>query len=286
MKKSLVLIGILFHIFAFFVAPALCEPPDKSGIADLFTQANDMFRQADKLITSDPEAAKDLYLKSAMRFEKIVKHGGIHNGKLYYNIANAYFRINDIGRAILNYRRAMQYIPNNPNLRQNLEYARAMRLDKIDEAQKTKVFRTLFFWHYDLSVKIRIIIFTVFFLSLWTLASIRLFFKKPFLKWCMAFSLGLSLLFTVSLAVDAVSLQKISHGVIIDSEIIARKGNGETYEPAFKEPLHAGTEFTLIEDRGKWFHIKLPDSRTCWVPAISVELVNPIGISGGHSPPR
>ena len=80
-----------------------------------------------------------------------MREGGIENGKLYYNLGNVYFRMNDIGRAILNYRRAESYIPNDPNLHQNLSYARSRRLDEIEERQKTKVLRTLFFWHYDLS---------------------------------------------------------------------------------------------------------------------------------------
>ena len=62
-------------------------------------------------------------------------------------------------------------------------------------------------------------------------------------------------------------------GVITAEEVIACQGDGENYTPSFKEPLHSGTEFILIEDRGKWYHIELADSRTCWVLAKDVELV-------------
>ena len=43
--------------------------------------------------------------------------------------------------------------------------------------------------------------------------------------------------------------------------------------PSFKKPLHAGTEFVLVEKRKKWYQIELPDSRRCWMPAKGVELI-------------
>ena len=61
--------------------------------------------------------------------------------------------------------------------------------------------------------------------------------------------------------------------MIISPQVIARKGNSDTYEPSFKEPLHSGTEFTLIEKRGTWYQIELSDSRKCWVPEKDIEFV-------------
>jgi hypothetical protein len=179
----------------------------------------------------------------------------------------------DIGRAIVNYRRAEHYIPNDPNLRQNLAYARKKRLDEIDERQETKVLKTLFFWHYDLSTKTRVIVFGICFTLLWIFSGTRIFIKKPVVTWGMVSAATLSLLLAGSLLAEEISLRKNRPGVIISHEIIARKGNSETYEPSFKEPLHSGTEFTLMEDRGNWFQIELSDARQCWVPSKDVELV-------------
>ena len=249
------------------------EELDRAAITDLYSQAKDFFREANSKAAKSPAEAISLYKKSAMRYERLIREGGIKNGKIYYNLGNIYFRMNDIGRAILNYRRAEQYIPNNSNLRQNLEYARQKRLDKIEEKQETKVLKTLFFWHYDLSVRTRVILFTIFFALVWISAGVRIFFKRPFLFWCITASAFFSILFAGSLAVGEYNLNQIRPGVIISAETVARKGNSETYEPSFKEPLHAGTEFTLLENRGDWYRIELPDSRTCWVSSNDVEMV-------------
>jgi hypothetical protein len=62
-------------------------------------------------------------------------------------------------------------------------------------------------------------------------------------------------------------------GVITAKEVVARQGDGQNYPPSFKEPLHEGTEFDLIERRPKWFHIKLSDDSDGWIPEDSAELI-------------
>ncbi|MBW1900640.1 MAG: hypothetical protein JRJ20_03285 [Deltaproteobacteria bacterium] len=269
----LMLLVVLLSVWCLFILKANASTLDAAQIADLYSQAKDLFRQANELAATAPGQAKDLYRKTAMRFERIIREGSIKNGKLYYNLGNVYFRMKDIGRAIVNYRRAEQYMPNDPNLKQNLKYARKKCLDDIEEKQETKVLKTLFFWHYDLPTKTRVFIFTVFFILLWVFAGIRIFTDKTFLGWCITLAVILSLLLAGSLVTEEVSLRKSRPGVIISPEVVARKGNSHTYEPSFKAPLHSGTEFTLIEDRGNWHYVELADSRACWVPSKDVELV-------------
>jgi len=263
----------LFVVTGLFNSTSNAETLDAAHIVDLYSQAKELFRQANDLAATDHDRAEDMYRKCAMRFERIIREGGIQNGRLYYNLGNVYFRMKDIGRAIVNYRRAEQYIPNDPNLKQNLKYAREKRLDEIEEKQETKVLKTLFFWHYDLSTKTRVISFTFCFLLLWIFTSIRIFLDKPAIGWCIVVTAVLSLCLAGSLAADEINLAKSRPGVIISHEVIARKGNSETYEPSFKDPLHAGTEFTLIEARTDWYYVELADARTCWVPSKDVEMV-------------
>lgn len=252
---------------------AMAADLTRTEILDLFHQAKDLFRQAEQNSASNPQKAESLYRQAAMRYESIATKGGIQNGKLYYNIGNVYFRIKDIGRAILNYRRAQEFIPDDPNLRQNLSYARNFRKDKIEEKQETKVFKTLFFWHYDLSKNIKINLFSIFFTLIWLFSGTRLFFKHYVLGWGLFSVIVLSTMIGGSLITETVSLHRDVPGVILDSEVVARKGNSDNYAPSFTEPLHAGTEFYLLEKRGNWFYIELPDARACWVPEKSVAMV-------------
>jgi len=83
----------------------------------------------------------------------------------------------------------------------------------------------------------------------------------------------LAAIFLSSLLVEAWVDARETTGVVLAEEVVARKGDSATYQPSFKEPLHVGAEFRLIEDRGDWVHIELADGRRCWVPKKNVGLV-------------
>ena len=53
----------------------------------------------------------------------------------------------------------------------------------------------------------------------------------------------------------------------------ARQGDGLSYDPAFEDPLHAGAEFHVLEERPGWHRVELPDGRRCWLADRDVELV-------------
>ena len=83
----------------------------------------------------------------------------------------------------------------------------------------------------------------------------------------------MTICFLSSLIAEAKTQADSLCGVITAKEIIARQGDGENYSPIFKDPLHAGTEFDLLESRPGWLHIKLFDDSDCWIPKASAELI-------------
>ena len=252
------------------------EPLAENEKTELYSQGKDIFHQATEISTSKPEAAKDLYAKVLLRFNRLVDEGGVRNGKLYYNIGNINFLLGDTGRAILNYRRAEQYIPNDPNLAKNLAYARNMRQDKLEIKDQKKIQQTLFFFHYDFGTRTRLILFGISYVLFWIFAGAKIFSQRPYTNWVLTISLLFTLLFGTSLYVEHSQSATGLEGVILDSEVIARQGDAESYQPSFEDPLHAGVEFILLEDRGTWWQIELPDGRNCWIPEKSGELVRKI----------
>jgi hypothetical protein len=238
----------------------------------LFSQGSDFFQQATEASSTDPAAARDLYQKALLRFERLVKEGNIRNGKLFYNIGNIHFQLKDIGRTILNYRRAELYMPNDLNLRKNLAFAQSMRQDRLEEKQQEKILKTLFFFHYDLSVKVRITIFAIFYVGFWFFAGLKIFSQRPFINWGLGVTLLIAILFGASL-ISGKYASDNQQGVLLDAQVTARQGDSHSYQPSFKDPLHGGTEFNLLEDRGAWWQIELADGRRCWIPAQSGELV-------------
>lgn len=124
----------------------------REQLFSILNEANTTFQQANAA-AKDAARADELYAKAILLYERIIDQGGVRNAKLYYNLGNAYFLVDDIGRAILNYRRALQLDSSDVNLRNNLAFARSQRLDKVSAATERRVLETLFFWHYDFSLR-------------------------------------------------------------------------------------------------------------------------------------
>ncbi len=254
------------------VVPHTWAATDKNThpeVVSLLATASDYFRKASE--TPDRDQAEALYEKALVRFERLVADG-IQNGQLYYNIGNTYFRMDDLGRAILNYRRAQQYIANDENLRQNLAFALSRQPDKLEVKQETQILKTLLFWHYDLSFQVKLICFAIINALMWTVLAAKTYTRKSGLGSALAVILFLVLLIGGSLAHEMVVGEKAA-GVLVGQEVVARKGDGFAYSASFKTPLHAGLEFDLLEERGEWLHVQLRDGVQCWVPRQSAEMI-------------
>ncbi len=236
----------------------------------LFLRANELFQAG---ISSQGPERSDKIQRAASLYERIVNEKGIRNGYIYYNLGNCYFHLGQIGKAILNYRRAERLIPNYSDLRRSLESARARRKDRIEKSQARSIAQTLFFWHYVLSLRTKIALFSVFFSAVWIVLLVRLFLNRAFTRWVLWLSIFSAVVFGVSGAVEAYGDNSTRFGVILVESAVSRKGPGESYAPSFKEPLHEGTEFCLRDEQGQWLRIELDNGALCWVSARAVELM-------------
>lgn len=260
---------VLLAILSLTEAKALAA----GRIWNLYQEGESSFRQANDLLQTDPTRARLLFERAALCFEAVHREGGIENGRLFYNIGNVYFRLGDMGKAILNYRRAERFIPHDLNLQQNLSYARSRLVDRIEPKPEIQVLRTIFFWHYDLGGTVRAWWLAAAAGFFWLAAGISLLLRRSWLRYLTVFWALVSLLLAGSVALDAYEEANIHPGVILEGEVIGRKGDSTTFEPSFKEPLHMGVEFKLVEARQGWLHIELADGRRCWIPASAAELI-------------
>ena len=253
--------------------PAMAAKVAERELQEAFHNANALFRQANDLSSTDPHGARERYAQAALQFEFLIRQGGVKNGHIYYDLGNTYFLMGDLGKAILNYKRARLLIPGDQDLARNMEYVRSRRMDKIVEGEPQLVLKTLLFWHYDIPIGKKRLFFVFLSSLFWLLAAAAIVLKRPVFRWPLVVTGALALLLLGSLAVDQWALLTDRSGVILSQEVVARKGDGETYEPAFQEPLHAGTEFTLVEKRPGWWNVRLADGRSCWLPESAAEMV-------------
>jgi hypothetical protein len=266
------LIIVLVVLFLFGLTGPAAALISKNQVYSLFSQANESFRQANSV--RDLEKAKRLYEESILAFERIIDEGQVKNAKLYYNLGNAYFLKGNIGKAILNYRRAEKLDGSDANIRKNLTFARSKRIDKVGMKTEKRVLQTLFFWHYDFAIKTKFLLACIFLGIVCICAAGIIWFGRsaPLMAPAIICAI-LAICLFLSLVIESRIQAGRICGVITVKEIVARQGDGRNYSPSFKNPLHEGTEFDVLENRPGWLHIKLFDDSDGWIPDGAAELI-------------
>ncbi len=269
-RKTLVLLVSLFSFG--------CPVPANAKLSDeqlysLFGRANEAFRQAHSTVENSDKTEK-LYEEAILIYEKIISEDHIQNSKLYYNLGNAYLLKGDLGKAILNYRRAEKLDSTDTNIQKNLAFARSRRIDKVRLKTEKRVLHTLFFWHYDFSLKTKFVLTCLFFALFCIGLTVMIWLGRtaPVTVTVVISGILLICLFA-SVVLETSSQARKVCGVITTEEVVARQGDGQSYSPSFKDPLHSGTEFDLLENRHGWLHIKLSDNSEGWIPESSADLI-------------
>lgn len=268
---------ILFILIIFLSLFFSCQKQiklDKNSEKKL-RQAETLFQKAMDLSQQESEKSSELFLQSGQYFENLALQEKLYNGAIFYNAANAYLRAEKLGKAILNYKRARLFLPNDRKIKSNLAYARSLCLDefKIDEQQK--ISRILFFWHFDFPLQLRLWISLILISFVLVLCALLLLGKLSKKKLGLIVpALLLALPFSISLFIEGLAPKK-QEAVIIEEQVIARKGNSESYSPAFESGLHQGTEFQIVLQRGEWLLARFTDGREAWLSSQSAEKVDP-----------
>lgn len=225
----------------------------RDAAIQLFTDANEKYLQAAKFIASKKIQEADQHLKEAAKQYETILAGGFKNGQIYYNLGNTYYRQGELGKAIVNYRRAERFMPRNADLDANLRLVKGSTEDREFSTEISVVIRRIFFWIFLLNQDELSIVAV----SLYVIVMIALFFSiiREY-AWLKRALLG----FSIALFVVIVSLgfkiyreQGVNCGVIIATKCEVRYGPGEEYEPKFE--IHNGAECVIEDEKEDWYRV-------------------------------
>ena len=295
--RRVVLLAMLCALGA--AVPAVSQesatPAPPAAPAVLLAEAERHFAEGNRLAGERRSAeAAEQFRAALLRYEAAAAALGGGNGYLLYNIGNTYFRLGDIGRAILYYREAQQLIPADPNLQQSLRHARSLRRDRIEPSAGGGVVRVLFFWHFAVPLRARAGLLLAAWNLLWLLAlppalaavsararrlrdrlhAMRGWqrVRRPVLGTVAAVAAVVAVAMGGSVAAELVGSQA-DVAVVVAPEVVARRGDGAAYEASFDGALHAGTELVVVERRNDWYQVALADGRRAWLPEHAVAVV-------------
>jgi len=256
MKKKLS--GLILLLIVLLLTPKTGTPETEDPLA-LFLKANESYQKGAY------ETARDLYTRILDR--------GIRNGSLYYNLGNTYFRLGRTGKAIEYYLSAKEWIPRSEDLEANLRYAREEREDRIDSAAPGSVLREIFFWYHRMSLPEMVRTFLLCNLIFWSTAVARLFFRRPFLRAVLLFSLFIGLTMGVTAATRYIQTRLHRPAVIVVPEATVRSGMDPESTTLFV--LHDGAEGWVDRTRDGWVLFRLPSGKKGWLKRGRVGIVVP-----------
>lgn len=264
-----------------FAAPSSAPGGDAAPASrqEILDHALNLFDQAVALTDHGSPEARRLYRESLQGFDALI-YDGVHNGYLYYDAANAHLRLGEIGPAIADYRRALRLLPSNQNVRRNLNFARSLCEIQIPPTPEGAVLQTVFFWHFDTSLRSRKHVALAAYVLLWLVLIGRLFSRRRSVVfgWAAAPLAVVALAAGTSVGWETWERQHERQGVIIADAAILRKGNGEGYQPQLERPLPQGVELRILEDRSDakknlWYHVELHDGKDGWIRADQTEII-------------
>lgn len=102
-------------------------------LALVMSQAN-VYAEMTKA-SADNEYSKGNYQAAIKKYEQLLKK--TPSAELYYNLGNAYYRTDNIPKAIIAYEKAQRLMPGNADIAHNLSVARSKTIDKMQPQQET-----------------------------------------------------------------------------------------------------------------------------------------------------
>lgn len=246
--SSLILILISWAAFA-------------DGNESLFALANQKYSEGE-------------YAEASKSYEEIY-NSGYSSAALHYNLGNAYYKQNEVTRAILNFERALLLSPGDEDIKYNLDIANQLVADKINTLPEFFITRWLRLLRIGLSANqwgyfslICFVLTAIFGLLFFFLR--RRFIKKLFLI-AGIFMLALS---STSLMFGRQQNKQFSErntAIIFSPSVTAKSSPDESGTDLFV--LHEGVKVWISDKLNSWLEIELADGNKAWIPENSLERI-------------
>ena len=195
--------------------------------------------------------------------------------ELEYNLGNVYYKLDDIGKALLHYERAMLIKPLDADLRANLLLAELRAIDRIEELPGVgldKLAAVIFAGNMQR-------IWLILSLITWTFAfvciAIRLRWENrmiaPYARGGASVNFILAFIFILFLYTTNERVSKSSCAIIMESRVEVRSMPGELGVSLFQ--LHEGTKTCIQSTQDEWTEVLLENGNVGWLPSSALELI-------------
>lgn len=241
------------NIWIFILLSVFSLKTEAQKLDSLFNAANKNYQQEN-------------YVEALDGYQQI-ENDEFESAELYYNMANSYYKMNQVAPAIYYYEKALMLSPNNKDIMFNLEFANQMILDNIEPLPKSigqKLMDTVVLrLTYEEWAKTAVIFAFVFaFLFLLYHFSYSTSKKRVY----FVTSIITVLLVTTTLFFAYRNFHYVQNNIqaIIFSDQVDVK-NAPTKSSELYFELHEGTKVYILETLDDWKKIKIADGKIGWI---------------------
>ena len=250
---------------ALLVAALLMLPP----VAQAQSYPDSLWRSGVQAYTAGD------YAQALQDFEG-VRATGLMSKELYYNLGNAHFKSGEIAPAILWYERALRLDPSDSDIRYNLDYARAVTQDRIDEVPEIFFEQWGHAMCYLLPSNVWAVIGLVGF-ALFVACALLFLLGSTSARRRLGFFVGLAFLLVALLGWDFAQWQR-TEALRQDQAIVMRPVTSVKSSPAAEGAkdlfiLHEGTKVRILDNVGGFSQIEIADGRQGWLPSPDIEVI-------------
>ncbi|MBQ3174561.1 MAG: tetratricopeptide repeat protein [Bacteroidales bacterium] len=214
------------------------------------------------------------YSKALDIYGHIEKDGYV-SARLWYNMGNACYKLQEDGKAILYYERALKLDPSNADVKHNLEIARLKILDKIESVPEFILVTWLKELRNTMSsdrwawTGVILLLFTALSVLAFRFAPRRAQRKVAFVFACLFLLLTIaSFLFSINLKNN---VRRADSAIVLVPVSNVKSAPNSTGGNLFI--LHEGTKVNIIENVGQWSRVELSDGRQGWMLSKDFETI-------------
>ena len=201
--------------------------------------------------------------------------GGEYSMKLYYNLANAYFKTGAMGKAILYYNKALRIAPSQEDIRHNLTLAEAQTKDRIAVIPEFFLNRWLRTMRNSMSCTAWSVLSLVWLgvmlaFGLLFLLALRIIWRKVgfYGALCVFVLFVATTSFAVSSRNDMLSHSEV---IVMGTAISVKSSPDRSATDLFV--LHEGTKVKVLTEVDEWVEVVIADGKKGWTLKSNIETI-------------
>ncbi len=217
-------------------------------------------------VAANKSYQQEKYMEALEGYQKIEKLD-LKSASLYFNMANIYYKTNQVAPAVLYYEKALKLAPNDKDIRFNLDFANRMILDNIEPLPKSLWQKfmdgIILRYTYETWAKIAVslaFLFAILFLMYhfsYSTSKKRIYFITSILS---VIFVTTSLFFAYR---NKHYVDNNIEAIIFSSEADVKSAPTNSSDVYFE--LHEGTKVIILESLDNWRKIKIADGKMGWI---------------------